>query len=166
MRTLRFASRCSRTTMSFLSRVLSADYEADLHGLRGHWKGVCGSTANIPPTRVPARPHVLRAPRCASALRNGDASSKRCISHSPNGHNTGNIESVVASALGSEDLAAVRKHLQDPSLDTLIDDDAIMGLHAGSPGTPTSFITAGGQTEKVDGALTYAGMQRRLDGLP
>ena len=35
-----------------------------------------------------------------------------------------------------------------------------------SPGYPTSFITAGGRTEKVDGALTYAGMQRRLDGLP
>ena len=69
-------------------------------------------------------------------------------------------------ALGSEDLAAVRKHLQDPSLDTIIDDDAIMGLKRGVQGTPTSFITAGGQTEKVDGALTYAGMQRRLDALP
>jgi hypothetical protein len=32
-------------------------------------------------------------------------------------------------------------------------------------GTPTSFITAGGKSEKVDGALTYAGMQRRLDAL-
>jgi protein-disulfide isomerase len=73
---------------------------------------------------------------------------------------------VVASTLGAEDLAAVRKHLQDPSLETIIDDDAIMGLKRGVQGTPTSFITAGGQTEKVDGALTYAGMQRRLDGLP
>jgi hypothetical protein len=63
-------------------------------------------------------------------------------------------------------MAAVRKHLQDPSLDTLIDDDAIMGLRRGVEGTPTSFITAGGQTERADGALTYASMQRRLDGRP
>jgi protein-disulfide isomerase len=72
----------------------------------------------------------------------------------------------VAPALGSEDLAAVRKHLEDPSLDTIIDNDAIMGLERGVQGTPTSFITAGGKTVKVDGALTYAGLQRRLDELP
>ena len=41
-----------------------------------------------------------------------------------------------------------------------------MGLQRGVRGNPTSFITAGGQTEKVEGALTFAGMQRRLDGLP
>jgi hypothetical protein len=42
----------------------------------------------------------------------------------------------------------------------------MMGLQREVQGTPTSFITAGGHTEKVAGALTYASMQRRLDGLP
>lgn len=79
---------------------------------------------------------------------------------------TGNIQSVVASVLVAEDMAAVRKHLQDPALETIIDADALMGVDRGVQGTPTSFITARGQTEKVDGALTYASLQRHLDGPP
>ncbi len=119
----------------------------------------------------PTYPRSREAARFArAALRVGPAQWGRVVEalyqSQPEWSQTGNIESVVASALGAEDLAAVRKHLQDPSLETIIDDDAIMGLKRGVQGTPTSFITAGGQTEKVDGALTYAGMQRRLDGLP
>jgi protein-disulfide isomerase len=119
----------------------------------------------------PTYPHSRDAARFArAALRVGPAQWGRVVEalyqSQPEWSPTGNIESVVASALGSEDMAAVRKHLQDPSLDTIIDEDAIMGLNRGVQGTPTSFITAGGQTMKVDGALTYAGMQRRLDGLP
>jgi len=119
----------------------------------------------------PTYPHSRDAARFArAALRVGPAQWGRVVEalyqSQPEWSPTGNIESVVAPALGSEDMAAVRKHLQDPSLDTIIDDDAIMGLKRGVQGTPTSFITAGGQTEKVDGALTYAGMQRRLDRLP
>lgn len=79
---------------------------------------------------------------------------------------TGNIMSVVASALDAKDLATVREYAQDPALETIIDADAVMGLDRGVMGTPTSFITKGGQTEKVDGALTFASMQRHLDGLP
>ena len=119
----------------------------------------------------PTYPRSREAARFArAALRVGPAQWGRVVEalyqSQPEWSQTGNIESVIASALGSEDLAAVRKHLQDPSLDTIIDEDAIMGLEREVQGTPTSFITAGGQTEKVDGALTYAGMQRRLDGLP
>src|SRR5207253_1979109 len=65
---------------------------------------------------------------------------------------TGNIESVVAPSLNPEDWAAVRKHAQDPALDAIIDQDAMMGLQLEVQGTPTSFITAGGKTEKVEGA--------------
>ena len=119
----------------------------------------------------PAYPRSREAARFArAALRVGPAQWGRVVEalyqSQPGWSQTGNIESVVASALGTEDLAAVRKHLQDPSLDTIIDEDAIMGLQREVRGTPTSFIMAGGQTEKVEGALTYAGMQRRLDGLP
>lgn len=119
----------------------------------------------------PTYPRSREAARFArAALSVGPAQWGRVVEalyqSQPEWSQTGNIESVVASALGPEDLAAVRKHLQDPSLDTIIDADARLGLERGVQGTPTSFITAGGQTEKVDGALTYASMQRRLDGLP
>lgn len=119
----------------------------------------------------PTYPRSREAARFArAALRVGPAQWGRVVEalyqSQPEWSQTGNIESVVASALGSEDLATVRQHLQDPSLDTVIDEDTIMGLQRGVRGTPTSFMTAGGHTEKVDGALTYAGMHRRLDGLP
>jgi protein-disulfide isomerase len=119
----------------------------------------------------PTYPRAREAARFArAALRVGPAQWGRVVEalyqSQPEWSQTGNIESVVASALGPEDLAAVRQHLQDSSLDTIIDEDAIMGLQRGVQGTPTSFITAGGHTEKVDGALTYAAMQRRLDGFP
>jgi protein-disulfide isomerase len=83
----------------------------------------------------------------------------------PEWSQTGDVESVVEAALDPADFAAVRQHVEDPSLDKIVDDDAIKGLEREVKGTPTSFITAGGKTEKVDGAITYAGMQRRLDAL-
>lgn len=119
----------------------------------------------------PTYPRSREAARFArAALRVGPAQWGRVVEalyqSQPAWSQTGNIQSVVASALAAEDMAAVRKYVQDPSLETIIDADALMGLDRGVQGTPTSFITVGGQTEKVDGALTYASMQRHLDGLP
>jgi protein-disulfide isomerase len=83
----------------------------------------------------------------------------------PEWSQSGNLEAVVASALGPSDMAAVQKHLKDPLLDAVIDNDAILGLRRQVNSTPTFFITARGKTEKVEAALTYAAMQRRLDEL-
>ncbi len=83
----------------------------------------------------------------------------------PEWSQSGDLESVVTSALGAGDMAAVQEHLTDPFLDRLVDDDAILGLGLGVNSTPTFFITANGKTEKVEAALTYAGMQRYLDSL-
>jgi protein-disulfide isomerase len=118
----------------------------------------------------PTYEHSREAARLArAALRLGPAQwgavAEAFYQTQPEWSKTGNVEAVVASALSPEDFAAVRKHLQDPSLDTVVDDDAVMGLQREVKGTPTSFITAGGKTEKVDGALTYASMQRHLDTL-
>jgi protein-disulfide isomerase len=119
----------------------------------------------------PTYPRSRDAARAArAALRVGPEQWGRVVEalyqRQPEWSQTGDIDSVVAAALGAEDLTVVRKHLQDPSLDAIIDQDAVEGLERGVQGTPTSFITAGGQVEKVDGALTYASMQRHLDGLP
>ena len=119
----------------------------------------------------PTYPRSREAARFArAALSVGPAQWGRVVEalyqSQPAWSQTGNIQSVVASVLVAKDLAEVRKHLRDPSLDAIIDADALAGLERGVQGTPTSFITAGGQSEKVDGALTYASMQRRLDGLP
>jgi protein-disulfide isomerase len=118
----------------------------------------------------PTYQHAREAARLARAsLRLGSAQwrlvADALYESQPDWSQTGNVEAVVASVLGPEDFAAVRKHLEDPTLDTLVDNDAIMGLQREVKGTPTSFITARGKTEKVDGALTYASMQRHLDAL-
>jgi protein-disulfide isomerase len=118
----------------------------------------------------PTYEHSREAAKYArAALRVGQAQWGRVVEafyqSLPEWSPTGDVESVVAAALDPEDFAAVRQHLEDPSLDKIVDDEAIMGLQREVKGTPTSFITAGGKTEKVDGAITYAGMQRRLDAL-
>jgi protein-disulfide isomerase len=119
----------------------------------------------------PTYPRSRDAARYArAAMRVGPAQWGRVVEalyqSQPEWSQSGDIESVVAAALGPADLAAVRKHLQDPALDTEIDDDAKMGLSLEVQGTPTSFITAGVQTERADGALTFGSLQRRLDALP
>ena len=116
----------------------------------------------------PTYEHSREAARFArAALRLGPAQWGRVAEafyqSQPEWSQTGNVEAVVAAALGPEDFALVRKYLQDPSLDKIVDDDAIVGLQRDVKGTPTSFIIVGGKTEKVDGALTYASMQRHLD---
>ena len=118
----------------------------------------------------PTYEHSREAARLArAALRLGPAQwglvAEALYQSQPDWSKTGQAEAVVASVLGPEDFAAVRKHLQDPTLDAIVDDDAVMGLRREVKGTPTSFITARGKTEKVDGALTYASMQRHLDAL-
>ena len=118
----------------------------------------------------PTYEHSREAARFArAALRLGPAQWGRVAEafyqSQPDWSATGNVEAVVAAALAPDDFATVRRHLQDPSLDTVVDADAIMGVERGVMGTPTSFITAAGKTEKVDGALTYASMQRHLDAV-
>ena len=83
----------------------------------------------------------------------------------PQWSRSGDIEGVVAAAIGARDMAAVRKYANDPAMEDAIDRDAIMGVKLQVNVTPTLLITAHGRTEKAVGALTYAAMQRRLDPL-
>jgi protein-disulfide isomerase len=118
----------------------------------------------------PTYEHSREAARWARAsLRVGAAQWGRVVEAfyqtQPEWSKTGSVETVVSAALSPEDFALARKYAQDTTLDKTIDDDAIEGLQREVKGTPTSFIRAGGKTEKVDGALTYASMQRHLDPL-
>jgi len=83
----------------------------------------------------------------------------------PEWSQSGNVQGVVASALGAKDTDLLKKYLGDPLLDDAIDNDIIAGSDREVTSTPTFFITARGKTEKVEAALTYAAMQRRLDDL-
>ena len=118
----------------------------------------------------PSYPHSRDGARWArAALRVGPRqwglAAEALFQSQPEWSRTGNPEAVVAAAIGAQDMAAVRKYANDPAMDDIIDRDAIMGLKLQVKVTPTLFFTARGKTEKAEGALTYAAMQRRLDAL-
>jgi len=77
----------------------------------------------------------------------------------------GQLEAVVAKALGITDMLALRKVLKENSFDEAIDSDINAGLDREVNSTPTFFITSKDGTEKVAAALTYAALQERLDAL-
>jgi protein-disulfide isomerase len=76
---------------------------------------------------------------------------------------TGDVEAVVASALDDKDMVSLRKYLDDPAMEEAIANDIILGSRRQVRSTPTFFLTANGETEKVEAALTYAAMQLRLE---
>ncbi|MFQ5778261.1 MAG: DsbA family protein [Terriglobia bacterium] len=77
----------------------------------------------------------------------------------------GQVESVVAQVLTEKEMAQVRKWVADPKLEAAIDRDVALGRQRGVRSTPTLFITASGHTERVNGVVQYAILQRYLDRL-
>jgi protein-disulfide isomerase len=118
----------------------------------------------------PGFPHSREAARFArAAMRVGSPQwglvADALFESQPEWAQSGDLDAVVARALNGKDLDAVRNYLDDPGLDDLIDEDAILGLEMQVTSTPTFFIIAEGRRDKVEAAITYAAMQRRLDAL-
>lgn len=127
-------------------------------------------TACVIYREFPTYPHSREAARWArAAMRVGPQqwglAAEALFQQQPQWSRSGNVEAVVAAAIGARDMNAVRKYANDPGMDDAIDRDAIEGLKLKVTTTPTLFITARGKTEKAEGALTYAAMQRRLDAM-
>jgi protein-disulfide isomerase len=79
---------------------------------------------------------------------------------------SGDIESFVAKALAKSDLDALHKELQNTAaLDAAIDADANLGVQRGVNSTPTFFVTAKGNTQKIAAAVQYPILKRYIDNL-
>lgn len=78
---------------------------------------------------------------------------------------TGDVEAVVAKALSAEDMARVKKLLDDPSIDQAIDGDVALGHRQKVTQTPTFFVTANGKTERVSGVVQYAVLRDYLESV-
>jgi len=76
-----------------------------------------------------------------------------------------NIEAVVARVLSQEEMARVRKLIEDPSLDQIIDQDIAEGHRRHITGTPTFFIHAKGKTKKIVGTVSYPVLKDYIDRL-
>lgn len=77
----------------------------------------------------------------------------------------GNVEAVVANALADDKMARLRKELDDPGIETAIDDELQLGRKAGVRSTPTVLITANGRTESIPAGVQYPILQRYIDNL-
>ena len=78
---------------------------------------------------------------------------------------SGNLEEVVSKALTGEDMAALRKHMGDPSLDAAVGADIALGQQRGVSSTPTFFVTAKGKTDRISAAIRFPIFKRYLDNL-
>ena len=79
---------------------------------------------------------------------------------------TGDIESVVAKALAKPDLDALHKQLQNTSaIDAVITNDINLGTQRAVNSTPTFFVTANGNTQKIASSVQYQILKRYLDNL-
>ncbi|MFQ5817481.1 MAG: thioredoxin domain-containing protein [Terriglobia bacterium] len=77
----------------------------------------------------------------------------------------GNVEAVVMRGLPEKARSQLRRVLKDPKLGTVIDRDIARARRLGVRSTPTSLLTANGQTQRITGVVPYAILKRYLDHL-
>ena len=77
----------------------------------------------------------------------------------------GSVETVVSRALDPRDLAALKKLLEDPSIDTAIDREVTLGEKREIKSTPTFFLYSRGKEERVVGGIPYQVLQGYIDRL-
>jgi len=78
----------------------------------------------------------------------------------------GQLELVLTQVLNEEEMARITAWAGDPKMDELIDGDVALGRSRGVTGTPTTFITGNGKTEKLPtGIIQYQILRRYLDNL-
>ncbi|SPD75276.1 putative Twin-arginine translocation pathway signal [uncultured Desulfobacterium sp.] len=76
-----------------------------------------------------------------------------------------NFEIVVAPVLSRDEMAGVRKIMEDPSVDQAIDKDIAEGHRRHITGTPTFFIYANGKSKRIVGSVSYPVLKDYIDGL-
>jgi protein-disulfide isomerase len=77
----------------------------------------------------------------------------------------GNIEPVVARALSPDDMAKVKKLLEDPSINQTIDHEVALAAQRQIRSTPTFFLYANGREQRVEGTVSYLILKDYLDRL-
>lgn len=77
----------------------------------------------------------------------------------------GSVEAVISRALGPQDFAELKKRLEDPSIDTAIDQEVALGEKREVTSTPTFFLSSGGKEERVVGVVPYVVLKGYIDRL-
>lgn len=78
----------------------------------------------------------------------------------------GQLDPVLTKALSEKELAQVKEWAGDPKVEEVINRDIALGRSRGVTGTPTTFVTVNGKTEKLPtGIIQYQILRRYLDNL-
>ncbi len=77
----------------------------------------------------------------------------------------GSVEAVISRALSPQDLAELKKRLEDPSIDTAIEQEVALGEKREVTSTPTFFLSSGGKEERVVGGVPYVVLKGYIDRL-
>ena len=115
-------------------------------------------------------PHAPQAARYGHAalrlgIRQWSQVTDALFEAQPQWAENGQLEPVVAGALSKEDMDQVRKLAADPATNDAIRRDIELGQRREVNSTPTFFITAKGNTQKVAGVVQYPILKRYLDSL-
>ena len=77
----------------------------------------------------------------------------------------GKVEGVVARVLSADEMTKVKTFLEDPSLDQFINQEIALANKRHVSSTPTFFLYAQGQEQKVVGKISYPVLKEYLDRL-
>ena len=78
---------------------------------------------------------------------------------------TGDIRSAVAHALTPAEMKTVQPLVNDPGVESAIEQDVKLGVNSGVSGTPTMILTHKLQTYPIQQFISYPIMAQFLDGL-
>ena len=77
----------------------------------------------------------------------------------------GSVDAVISRTLSPQDFAELKKQLEDPSIDTAIDQEVALGEKRQVTSTPTFFLSSGGKEERVVGGVPYVVLKGYIDRL-
>jgi protein-disulfide isomerase len=75
----------------------------------------------------------------------------------------GNIDASVSKVLSREDFQSLKKIMQDPSINTVIEKELQLGQLKEIKSTPTMFISYSGKQQKVEGLVSYLVIKPFID---
>lgn len=75
----------------------------------------------------------------------------------------GKIEATVARVLSADELTKVKTFLEDPSIDQFINQEVVLAGKRQVSSTPTFFLYARGQEQKVVGKISYPILKENID---
>ncbi|MFH1573633.1 MAG: thioredoxin domain-containing protein [Acidobacteriota bacterium] len=78
---------------------------------------------------------------------------------------TGKLEPVVARVLSSDEMARIKKILEDPTIEESIEQAIALAVQRGIRSTPTFFINANGREQRVVGGVSYPILKDYLERL-